>query len=100
MGSMDVIHSEPASPSGAAEAEAPAFSPSAMCTSTRHAPIATPAGVLFPPTPSPTAAYARSLPRLLGRAQQQPRLFAGATKEALQEPVAAQTYHDFDVAKK
>merc|ERR1711972_1066242 len=66
--SMEVIHSGPSSPSGAVEAEAPAFSPSVMSTSTRHAPCATPAGLLFPPTPSPCAAYARSLPRLLGRA--------------------------------
>jgi len=98
--SMDVIHSEPASSSGAAEAEAPAFSPSAMCTSTRHAPIATPAGVLFPPTPSPTAAYARSLPRLLGRAQQQPRLLAGATKEVLHESVAMHAYDGLDACKR
>merc|ERR1711972_314050 len=91
----------PSSPSGAAQAEAPPFSPSAICVSTRHAPCATPAaGLLFPPTPSPIAAYAQSLPRLLGRVQHQPRLLLGATKDVLHGSAAMQTCHDPDARKK
>jgi len=92
--SMDTIHSPPSSPKAAVLPSGMAMSspqasanaafqarsrlPSEVCMT----PVQTP----FPPTPSPSAAaYARSLPRLLGRLQFQPPRPVSAKEEAVPE---------------
>lgn len=73
--SMDVIHSPPSSPKGASQHFMLAVSPSASmrASACRGQICTTPVQTPFPPTPSPNAVSARSLPRLLGRVQAQQR---------------------------
>merc|ERR1711920_891350 len=65
--SMEVIHSPPSSPKASAQTGASVASPGASvrASACRPPPCMTPVQTPFPPTPSPSAATARSLPRLL-----------------------------------
>jgi len=81
--SMDEIHSPPSSPQSGKQVSFSAVSPSASVRASAAGawPRMTPVQTSFPPTPSPSAEAARSLPRLLGRVNTQPNS-AGMTKEA------------------
>jgi len=78
--SMDVIHSPPPSPREAAHEPVSIVSPlgSALASRCRASSCITPVQTPFPPTPSPSAEVARSLPRLLGRKPPRQHLCPGA----------------------
>jgi len=75
--SMEAIHSPPSSPRQTAHEPASMWSPTSVRASCYPPICITPVQTPFPPTPSPNAASARSLPRLLGRKPVQQRLALG-----------------------
>jgi len=74
--SLEAIDSPPASPTAAQVA------PASLRTPLPQTPF--PQTPFFPPTPTPSAAYMRSLPRLLGRVHPPPQMaqHVGASKES------------------
>lgn len=86
--SMDAIHSPPSSPKATAfPPQMARSSPEASANAAFRAHVCmTPVHTPFPQTPSPSAAaYARSLPRLLGRLQPQPPRLVSMKEEAAPE---------------